>query len=50
MFGAATDTSYITLEWAMAELARSPKKLKRVQDEIREILGNKSKVKEDDIS
>lgn len=50
IFGAATDTSYIALEWTMAELARSPKILKRVQDEIREILGNKGKVEEDDIS
>ncbi|KAG1362255.1 Cytochrome P450 71A1 [Cocos nucifera] len=50
MFGAATDTTFITLDWAMAELARSPKRLKRVQDEIREILGNRSRVTEDDIS
>ncbi|KAG1362259.1 Cytochrome P450 71A1 [Cocos nucifera] len=50
MFGAAADTTYVTLEWTMAELARSPKALKRVQDEIREILGNRSKVTEDDIS
>ncbi|XP_008810710.2 cytochrome P450 71A1-like [Phoenix dactylifera] len=50
LFVAGTDTSYIALEWAMAELVRSPKRLKIVQDEVREILGNKSKVKEDDIS
>ncbi|XP_073101457.1 uncharacterized protein [Elaeis guineensis] len=50
IFAAGTDTSYITLEWTMAELARSPNRLKRVQDEIRGILGNKSKVKEDDIT
>ncbi|KAL6874672.1 hypothetical protein ACP4OV_013337 [Aristida adscensionis] len=35
MFAAATDTTYTTLEWAMAELINHPDEMRRVQDEIR---------------
>lgn len=36
MFGAATDTTYTTLEWAMAELINHPPKMRKLQDEIRQ--------------
>ncbi|KAH9783737.1 cytochrome P450 71A26 [Citrus sinensis] len=49
MFGAGTDTTYTLLEWAMTELLRHPKIMKEVQNEIREIVGDKSNVTEDDL-
>ncbi|KAK1319857.1 Cytochrome P450 71A1 [Acorus calamus] len=45
---AATDTSYITIEWAMAELVHSPEAMKKVQEEVRGIAGNKSMVEQYD--
>ncbi|PWZ20379.1 Cytochrome P450 71A1 [Zea mays] len=35
MFSAATDTTYTTLVWAMAELINHPDEMRRLQDEIR---------------
>ncbi|OEL13078.1 indole-2-monooxygenase [Dichanthelium oligosanthes] len=35
MFEAGTDTSYMTLEFAMAELIRKPQLMKKLQDEVR---------------
>jgi cytochrome P450 len=35
MFSAATDTTYTTLVWAMAELINHPHEMRKVQDEIR---------------
>ncbi|KAL0911867.1 hypothetical protein M5K25_017796 [Dendrobium thyrsiflorum] len=40
MFAAGTDTSFITLDWSMAELIRNPEVMKKAQDEVREILAN----------
>jgi cytochrome P450 len=39
MFGAATDTTATTLEWAMAELIRNPQAMSRATSEIRQKLG-----------
>ncbi|CAL4940056.1 unnamed protein product [Urochloa decumbens] len=39
IFGAATDTTAATLEWAMAELIRNPQAMSRATSEIRERLG-----------
>uniref|UniRef100_A0ACD5VEJ0 Uncharacterized protein n=1 Tax=Avena sativa TaxID=4498 RepID=A0ACD5VEJ0_AVESA len=35
MFAAATDTTYTTLVWAMAELINHPTKMRKLRDEIR---------------
>jgi cytochrome P450 len=35
MFAAATDTTYTTLVWAMAELINQPAQMRKLQDEIR---------------
>lgn len=35
MFAAGTDTTYITLEWIMAELVKNPNTKRRLQDEVR---------------
>ncbi|KAK9155851.1 hypothetical protein Sjap_003331 [Stephania japonica] len=49
MFLAGTDTMATAIEWAMAELLKSPNTMKKAQEEVRRIVGNKSKVQEEDI-
>ncbi|GLJ19777.1 hypothetical protein SUGI_0358340 [Cryptomeria japonica] len=49
LFIAGTETSTITIEWAMAEIIRSPDKLKRVRQELDEVVGCNRKVEESDI-
>ncbi|KAK7401483.1 hypothetical protein VNO78_13007 [Psophocarpus tetragonolobus] len=50
MFVAGTETIASALEWTITELMKNPMKLKKVQEEVRKIVGHKSKVEEDDIS
>ena len=47
MFTAATDTTYTTLVWAMAELINHPHEMRRVQDEIRAAVGGGDHVAEE---
>ncbi|KAI4325869.1 hypothetical protein MLD38_031233 [Melastoma candidum] len=49
-FIGAIDTSSITLLWAMSELMRNPRVLKKLQDEIRSTVGEKPRVESDDIA
>ncbi|PKA66535.1 Cytochrome P450 71A1 [Apostasia shenzhenica] len=49
MFFGGTDTSSVTIEWGMAELMRNPEVMKKAQDEVRQLIGNKEKVEESDI-
>ncbi|KAM6562359.1 hypothetical protein CsatB_022357 [Cannabis sativa] len=49
MFVGGIDTAAITMVWAMAELVRRPKLMKKAQDEVRTFIGNKGKVSECDI-
>nr|QWK52231.1 cytochrome P450 71B3-1 [Isatis tinctoria] len=48
---AGIDTSAITMIWAMAELVKNPRVMKKVQDEIRNCIGikQKEKIEEEDI-
>ncbi|MED6137242.1 hypothetical protein PIB30_063230 [Stylosanthes scabra] len=50
MFVGGSDTTSTTLEWTFAELLRKPKTMKKLQEEIRRIVGNKSKLDENDIN
>ncbi|XWS51318.1 hypothetical protein CRYUN_Cryun12cG0166700 [Craigia yunnanensis] len=50
MFIGGTDTTSTTTEWLMAELLKHPKVMKKVQEEVRNVVGKKSKVEVDDIS
>lgn len=50
MFVGGTDTSYTTVEWAMAELLTHPSVMKKLQEEVRRVVGLKSKVEKDDIN
>ncbi|XP_043703628.1 cytochrome P450 71A1-like [Telopea speciosissima] len=49
MFSAGTDTTATTVEWAIVELVRNPRVMKKAQEEIRSVVGSKSKIEEDDI-
>ncbi|KAL5217228.1 hypothetical protein ABZP36_017912 [Zizania latifolia] len=48
-FIGGNDTSSVTMHWAMAELTRNPRVLKKVQDEIRAVVGKKEQVQHDDM-
>lgn len=43
------DTSSMTTNWAMAELVKNPRVMKKVQDEVRQCVGKEGRVTEDDI-
>ncbi|CAI9095157.1 OLC1v1031036C1 [Oldenlandia corymbosa var. corymbosa] len=49
VFSGGTETSSSTVEWAMAELIRHPEVMAKLQDEIRESLGENKTIKESDI-
>lgn len=49
IFLAATDTTTSTIEWAMAELLRKPELMKKVCDELDQVVGRNRKVKESDM-
>ncbi|KAM0947295.1 putative premnaspirodiene oxygenase [Dioscorea sansibarensis] len=49
LFAAGTDTTYVVLEWSMAELIKNPQVMKKLQDEVRGIEQDKSMVEEEDI-
>lgn len=49
MFIAGTDTTSTTLEWAMSELIKKPSAMKKAQEEVRRIIGKKSKIEESDL-
>ncbi|XP_010554157.1 PREDICTED: cytochrome P450 71B23-like [Tarenaya hassleriana] len=43
------DTSAITMTWAMTELARNPRAMRKAQEEIRNCIGKKETITEDDL-
>ena len=47
---AGTGTTAATLEWAMAELIKNPSMMKKAQEEVRRVVGRKSKLDEADIT
>ncbi|XP_021889585.1 cytochrome P450 71B37-like [Carica papaya] len=49
VFAAGIESTGITMVWALTELMRSPRVMKKIQAEIRDVMGNKGKVNEDDI-
>ncbi|KAL6909559.1 hypothetical protein ACP4OV_001840 [Aristida adscensionis] len=49
VFTASVDTSSVTMVWAMAELMRNPHMLKKVQEEVRAVVGNKERVQLEDV-
>ncbi|GAB4860617.1 hypothetical protein Ancab_035777 [Ancistrocladus abbreviatus] len=49
MFAAGTDTTFITLDWAMTELIMNPPAKKKAQAEIRSVIGERLVVSESDL-
>ncbi|KAM7273321.1 hypothetical protein ACFE04_027985 [Oxalis oulophora] len=49
IFLAGVDTGTITMVFAMAELARNPRIMRKAQEEVRTCVGNKERVSESDI-
>ncbi|KAK4435792.1 cytochrome [Sesamum alatum] len=49
MFSAATETSSSTIDWAMAELMRSPRVMAKAQTEVRDAFKGKTTVDESDV-
>ena len=49
IFTAGTDTGATSIVWAMTALMKNPTVLKKVQEEVRTLVGKKGKVYEDDI-
>lgn len=47
---AGIDTTSITIEWAMAELLRNPEKLKKVRNELQQVLSKGEQIEESHIS
>ncbi|XWS47868.1 hypothetical protein CRYUN_Cryun13aG0022500 [Craigia yunnanensis] len=49
IFSGGTDTTFTVLEWAMTELLRYPRVMKKLQNEVRKIGSGKPKITEDDL-
>ncbi|XP_026380213.1 cytochrome P450 71A1-like isoform X2 [Papaver somniferum] len=49
MFVGGSDTTATSIEWTMAELIKNPRLMKKAQEEVRRVIGNKNKVEEQDI-
>ncbi|KAI3760588.1 hypothetical protein L1987_50985 [Smallanthus sonchifolius] len=49
IFAAGTDTSAITIEWALAELINHPNIMKKAQEEIDQVIGKNRLVQESDV-
>ncbi|KAF7074729.1 hypothetical protein CFC21_079558 [Triticum aestivum] len=50
MIAAGTETSSVTLEWAMVELVGNPRAMAKLQDEIARVTAGKPTIEEDDLS
>uniref|UniRef100_A0ACD5XUK0 Uncharacterized protein n=1 Tax=Avena sativa TaxID=4498 RepID=A0ACD5XUK0_AVESA len=50
MIAAGTETSSVTLEWAMAELVGNPRAMAKLQDEIARVTGDNPTIEEDDLN
>ncbi|KAD6119374.1 hypothetical protein E3N88_10645 [Mikania micrantha] len=49
MFGAGTDTSSSTVEWAISKLLRCPRAMAKLQAELRQAFKGKERIKDDDV-
>ncbi|KAK7265618.1 hypothetical protein RJT34_33240 [Clitoria ternatea] len=50
MFVGGTDTVSVTLQWTISELLRNPNIMKKAQEEVRKVVGQKSNMEENDFS
>ncbi|XP_055962478.1 cytochrome P450 71B10-like [Mercurialis annua] len=50
LFAGGVSTSSITLNWAMSELMKNPRVMKKAQEEVRKVVGHKGRVTETELS
>ncbi|XP_015878021.3 probable (S)-N-methylcoclaurine 3'-hydroxylase isozyme 2 [Ziziphus jujuba] len=50
LFSAGTDTTTITVEWAMAELLKNREAMERVLEELRSVFGDQNSISESNLS
>lgn len=50
MFLGGNDTTSTTIEWTMTQLMKNPTAMKKAQEEVRRVVGKKSKIVESDIN
>ncbi|XP_076902074.1 6,7,8-trihydroxycoumarin synthase-like [Bidens hawaiensis] len=50
VFVAGTDTSAATVVWSMTLLIKNPNAMKKAQEEVRNVIGKKGKIDEEDLS
>ncbi|MED6137400.1 hypothetical protein PIB30_064711 [Stylosanthes scabra] len=50
MFIGGSDTTSTVVEWTFAELLKNPNTMKKAQEEVRRVVGSKSKVDENDVN
>ncbi|XP_020973352.1 cytochrome P450 71A1 [Arachis ipaensis] len=50
VFAGGGDTTSTLLEWTFAELIKNPKIMKKVQEEVRNVVGYKQKIDENDVN
>ncbi|XP_058070637.1 premnaspirodiene oxygenase-like [Magnolia sinica] len=48
IFSGGTDSSAVTIEWAMAEMMKNPRVMEQAQAEVRQALKGKAKIEEED--
>ncbi|EAZ26270.1 geraniol 8-hydroxylase [Oryza sativa Japonica Group] len=49
LFSAGSDTSAVTVEWAMAQLLQSPSSMMKAREELTRVIGSKPEIDESDI-
>ncbi|KAJ1298918.1 hypothetical protein BS78_01G490600 [Paspalum vaginatum] len=49
LFVGASDTTSSTIEWALAELLQNPQTMRKLQEELRSVLGSRTQVEDSDI-
>ncbi|KAL8140813.1 hypothetical protein V2J09_006834 [Rumex salicifolius] len=49
VFVAGTHTGYLTMEWTFTEIMRHPRVLQRLEQEVREVTGEKKYINEEDL-
>ena len=50
MLGTGSETVATVLQWILAELARNPRRMQKVQDEVRRVLAGRRRVTEDNLT
>ncbi|XP_054813218.1 cytochrome P450 71A1-like [Prosopis cineraria] len=50
MVAGGWETTSTAIEWVMAELMKNPEKMKKAQEEVRRVVGNKPKIEENDVN